>query len=208
VAEQLPLFADDERSGEPTVDDAAFATATRHQLDEHSWITHVHGLVRGDLELMRRLSACDGWEQRSRWMFDRTVVEPRCTLEYHDLALAPRFLGTLAAALSQFCDVPYDSIWMNWYRDHRESTSWHADRPADQPPTAVVPVVSLGATRRFLIRHNAGGPSVGFTPHGGDVLIMHGRCQREWKHCVPKQQTVAGERMSLNYNSSAQVRAS
>ena len=36
-----------------------------------------------------------------------------------DLATAPAFLGDLAAALSEYCGVPYDGLWMNWYRDHR-----------------------------------------------------------------------------------------
>jgi alkylated DNA repair dioxygenase AlkB len=34
---------------------------------------------------------------------------------------------------------------------------------------------------------------------------MRGRCQRDWQHCVPKQQTPTGPRMSLNYTSTAQV---
>jgi alkylated DNA repair dioxygenase AlkB len=200
--EQATLFDEERAAQQPGLERAAFATATHHRLDEYSWITHVHGLVTGDGTLMHELSGL-AWEQRSRWMYDRKVVEPRLTFEFRELALAPTFLVELTAALSEYCHVPYDAIWMNWYRDHHESTSWHADRPADQPETAVVPVVSLGAARRFLIKD--GGPSVAFTPLGGDVLIMHGRCQRDWKHSVPKQKPPAGGRMSLNFNSSAQI---
>jgi alkylated DNA repair dioxygenase AlkB len=126
-------------------------------------------------------------------------------------------LVEVAAALSEYCGVPYDGIWMNWYRDHRDSTSWHADRPANVPATAIVPVLSLGATRRFLIRPNAGGRShppslrspqrTTFIPAGGDVLIMRGRCQRDWVHSVPKQQSPAGPRMSVNFSSSTQAGA-
>lgn len=204
--EQLDLFDGDRHDQPPSLDAAAFATATSHRLDDHSWITHVHGLVDGDASLMRELSALQGWEQRSRWMYDRSVLEPRMTNEIHHLTLAPSFLVTLTDALSEYCDVPYDNLWMNWYRDHHDSTSWHADRPANEPETAIVPVVSLGAARRFLIRPNAGGPSVAFTPAGGDVIIMRGRCQRDWQHCVPKQRGPTGARISLNLNSSTQVR--
>ena len=94
---------------------------------------------------------------------------------------------------------------MNWYRDNRDSTSWHADRPANTPATAIVPVLSLGATRRFLIRPYGGGPSTAFTPAGGDVLIMRGRCQRDWQHSIPKQQKPAKSRMSLNFSSTEQL---
>jgi hypothetical protein len=119
--EQLPLFDEHQGGRQPVLDRAAFESATHHQLDEHSWITHVHGLVGGHFELLRQLGAL-AWEQRSRWM-------------------------------------------------------------------------------------DSGGASVTFTPQGGDVLIMHGRCQRDWKHCVPKQKPAAGGRMSLNFNSKAQVLA-
>ena len=111
----------------------------------------------------------------------------------------------IADALSDYCGVRYDRIWMNWYRDNRDSTSWHADRPANVPATADVPVLSLGAPRRFLIRPYGGGPSTSFAPLAGDVLIMRGRCQRDWQHSVPKQQTPAGARISLNFSSSEQI---
>ncbi|MHA3024808.1 alpha-ketoglutarate-dependent dioxygenase AlkB [Mycobacterium sp. BMJ-28] len=61
-------------------------------------------------------------------------------------------------------------------------------------------MLSLGAPRRFLLRPGSGGPSTAFTPAGGDVIVMHGRCQRDWQHCVPKQNTPAGPRMSLNFS--------
>lgn len=205
AAGQLDLFDADRRDGPPSLNLAAFDTATEHRLDGESWITHVHGLVVGDAAVMAEIGALPGWEQRSRWMYDRRVVEPRLTHEIHDIARAPAFLVALTDALSRYCGVRYDSLWMNWYRDHHDSTGWHADRPADEPSTAVVPVVSLGATRRFLIRPDGGGPSVAFTPAGGDVIVMRGRCQRDWQHCVPKQRGSASGRISLNFNSSAQV---
>ena len=100
--------------------------------------------------------------------------------------------------------MPYDRIWMNWYRDHQDGTGWHADRPAHKTPTAIVPVLSLGAPRRFLLRPSGGGPSTVFTPAGGDLIIMRGRCQRDWQHCVPKQKASARARMSLNFSSITQ----
>jgi alkylated DNA repair dioxygenase AlkB len=201
----LTLFDEPRDHLQPAIHVGAFEGATVHRLDDESSITHVHGLVTGHDQLARQLSELTGWEQRRRWIYDREVEEPRLTHEYRDLTTAPTILAELATALSEYCGVPYDGIWMNWYRDHRDSTSWHADRPANVPQTAIVPVVSLGATRRFLIRPNAGGRSTAFIPAGGDVLIMRGRCQRDWQHSVPKQKTPAGLRMSVNFSSGTQV---
>jgi alkylated DNA repair dioxygenase AlkB len=201
---QDTLF-DDDNVAAPIINPDAFAAATEHRLDEHSWITHVPGLLIGHRRLVDELATVGPWEQRQRWMFNRLVDEPRLTGEYTDLGSAPQLLGEIAPVLSAHCGVPYDRIWMNWYRDHNDGTGWHADRPANRPDTATVPVLSLGAPRRFLVRSSGGGPSTVFTPAGGDLLIMYGRCQRDWQHCVPKQKSPAAARMSLNFSSVTQA---
>jgi alkylated DNA repair dioxygenase AlkB len=200
---QLTLF-DDDHAQTPAIVVAALGAATDHRLDEDSWITHVPGLLTGHQRLLAELATLDVWEQRQRWMYDRLVDEPRLTGEYVDLSVAPALLVELAATLGERLGVPYDRVWMNWYRNHNDGTGWHADRPAHKAPTAIVPVLSLGVPRRFLVRPNGGGSSHVFTPAGGDLIIMHGRCQRDWQHCVPKQKTPAGARMSLNFSSVTQ----
>jgi alkylated DNA repair dioxygenase AlkB len=201
---QQPTLFDDDPAQTPAIDPAAFDAATDHRLDEHSSITHVPGLLTGHQQLVAQLATLDVWEQRRRWMYNRLVDEPRLTGEYVDLAAAPPLLTDIAALLGDRLGVPYDRIWMNWYRNHQDGTGWHADRPAHKAKTAIVPVLSLGAPRRFLVRPTGGGSSIVFTPAGGDLIIMQGRCQRDWQHCVPKQKTPAGARMSLNFSSVTQ----
>jgi alkylated DNA repair dioxygenase AlkB len=199
-----PTLFDEDDAQTPVIDVAAFGATKEHRLDEHSSIVHVPGLLKGHHKLLADLATLDVWEQRQRWMFDKMVDEPRLTGEYDDLDDAPDLLDALAATLSERLGVPYDRIWMNWYRNHHDGTGWHADRPAHKAPTAIVPVLSLGAARRFLIRPTGGGPSTVFTPAGGDLIVMQGRCQRDWQHSVPKQKTPAGARMSLNFSSVTQ----
>ena len=57
------LFDDEQQLEQPAINVEAFDTATDHWLDDDSWITHIHGLVIGDDELMRQLSTLHGWEQ-------------------------------------------------------------------------------------------------------------------------------------------------
>ena len=202
------LFDDPHDLRQPAINSAAFAGAAVHELDSHSSVVHIPGLITGHDELLHQLSTLTEWEQRRRWMYNRTVDEPRLTLEYRDFVAVPAFIAQIAGELGAYCGLVFDKVWMNWYRDHRDSTGWHADRPANVPATATVPVLSLGSTRRFLLRPDGGGRSTTFIPAGGDVLIMTGRCQRDWQHSVPKQQTPAGPRMSVNFSSSAQVAVS
>jgi alkylated DNA repair dioxygenase AlkB len=136
-------------------------------------------------------------------MYEGLVDEPRLTAEVPVLSQAPiQALRDIGAALSAQYGVTFDGLWLNLYRDHRDSTSWHADSHARKRPECVVPVLSLGATRRFLVRPREGGRSISFTVAGGDLIAMGGRCQRDWLHCVPKETQRAGTRISVNFKSS------
>jgi alkylated DNA repair dioxygenase AlkB len=181
--------------------DETFASAVRIQLDATSWVDYVEGWLSGGDELMDMLTEQAGWEQRSRWMYTRMVTEPRLTAEYPVIADAPQpVLRYLAGALSAHYRRTYTRLWMNWYRDNEDGTGWHADRPANQLDETVIPVLSLGATRRFLIRPDGGGPSKSITVRGGDLVVMGGRCQKDYQHSVPKQKQPAGARLSLNFS--------
>ena len=121
------------------------------------------------------------------------------------LADAPDpLLRAIGTTLSLRYGVLYDSAWLNRYRDHRDSTAWHADR--GRLDRCIVPVLSLGGeTRRFAIRPQARRRQRrSFVAEGGDLFVMGGFCQRDWVHCVPKETTRAGVRISVNFGSSEQ----
>ena len=180
--------------------DARFATARRIDLDQTSWVEHVPGWLQGSGVLFDELLATAPWEQGYRMMFARRFIEPRLTAEYPDIAGAPQaLLHTVTDALSEHYGVPYRKLWMNQYRTHRDSTGWHGDLIGKIQETSTVPVLSLGATRRFLIKPAEGGASVSFTVSSGDLIVMGGRSQRDWRHSVPKQTTPAGTRISVNF---------
>lgn len=200
------------RRGPPGGDGARMNLVARKthriQLDETSWIEHIPGWLGPDHaeQLLARLIASAAWEQRDRWMVNRRVLEPRLTAEYTDLAEAPDpALREAAAALSARYQVTYDGLWINFYRDHRDSTGWHGDWPTCKRPECIVPVLSLGAPRRFLIKPRSGGKSIGLTPESGDLIVMGGRAQRDWLHSVPKQARPAGPRVSVNFSSRFQA---
>jgi alkylated DNA repair dioxygenase AlkB len=181
--------------------DVEFLSARRIDLDETSWIEHVPGWLTGSEHLFAELLETAPWEQRDRWMFTRQVTEPRLTAEYPDIASAPQgLLHHVAAVLSSHYAADYRSLWINLYRNNRDSTSWHGDLIGRVQEQSVVPVLSLGGTRRFLIRPAAGGKSLSLQPASGDLIVMGGRAQRDWRHCVPKLATPAGARISVNFS--------
>jgi len=186
--------------------DASFASARRQALDAHSWIEIVPGWVSGPKPLLESLCERVPWAQHERQMFDQRVIEPRLTAQYRTLRNLPdASLLDCVSALSKHYGVMYDSLWLNLYRDGSDSTGWHRDRFSCRQPECIVPVLSLGASRRFQIKPRRGGPSLTFKPNSGDLIVMGGRAQEDWLHSVPKEPGLAQYRVSVNFQSSSQA---
>jgi hypothetical protein len=186
--------------------DAGFSAARRTALDATSWIEVVPGWLSGSEALLDRLTGSVAFQQHDRRLFDRVFREPRLTASIAEMRLVPeRALIEAAGILSDRYRVPYDSLWLNLYRDGSDSTGWHRDRHSCRRPECIVPVLTLGVTRRFLVKPRAGGRSMTLKPGSGDLIVMGGRSQENWVHCVPKDSTVAGLRISINFQSSVQA---
>jgi alkylated DNA repair dioxygenase AlkB len=177
-----------------------FSGARRIALDGGSWIEHIPNWLGQPETVFGDLMESAPWLQRDRWMYTRTVIEPRLTADYPDVDQVPLdALRDMALALSEHYGVRYHSLWVNLYRDQHDSTAWHGDNIGRIQAESIVPVLTLGASRRFLIRPTYGGRTWTFRPASGDLIVMGGRAQRDWRHCVPKESTPYGPRISINF---------
>ncbi len=205
----------------PVTPELDFASLRRIQLDESSWVDYAPGWLAGEDVLFEELFRTGRWRQREVRMYDRTVPEPRMTAGWGprafapaaaadevgdgtaadpgaDLTVLPPTLRSLVAPLSERYGVAFDSVWVNLYRDGRDSVAWHGDRNAKVQTNPLVVTVSLGARRRFLLRRKGtSGAAVTLEPGHGDLVVMGGACQHEWEHTVPKTRRPVGPRMSV-----------
>jgi alkylated DNA repair dioxygenase AlkB len=106
---------------------------------------------------------------------------------------------TLKEAAEAVCGARFNSVLLNRYRSGGDSMGWHADREPELGVEPVIASVSLGAARRFDMRHNKTGVVQSFQLTGGSLLVMRGRTQAEWRHRVPKETNVRGERVNLTF---------
>jgi alkylated DNA repair dioxygenase AlkB len=181
--------------------DAAFEGVRRIALDAESWVDHAPGWVKGSDILFEQILTSRRWGQRSRWMYDRKVLEPRLTAPWSLASgepLEPAILDRLRLALSERYGVLFDSAGFNLYRDGQDSVAWHRDHLRRDLVDPVVALVSLGEPRRLLLRPRGGGRSMAFQLGRGDLLVTGGRAQRTWEHSVPKLAR-AGPRISIAF---------
>lgn len=149
------------------------------------------------------------WRQEHARLFGRSVALPRLTAWYADVGY--RYSGVhhppapcpegLAALRDRVREVvpSVNSVLANLYRDGRDSVSWHADDEPEFGPEPAIASVSLGANRRFLMRHRDGGDTIAIRLAHGSLLVMSGASQRAWQHAVPKCTTPSGERINLTF---------
>jgi alkylated DNA repair dioxygenase AlkB len=195
--------------GQAVTVDRAFSSLRRIDLDAESWVEHAPGWISQPDQLFEEILGSRTWQQRSRRMYDRRVLEPRLTAPWSlesGEPLRPPVLEEIRALLSERYGREFDSVGFNLYRDGRDSVAWHADRISKEIEDPVVALVSLGDARKFLLRPKGGGKSRTFLLSRGDLLVTGGKTQRTWEHSVPKV-AHAGPRISLAYRHGMDVAA-
>lgn len=188
-------------AGEPPAVDVSYDGLVRHHLDATSWVDYCPGWLRGHDALFGVLLETGDWQQRTRRMYEGRVLEPRLTAGWSTDAAdpsVPPVLPRMCALLSERYGVAFDRVWVNLYRDGRDSVAWHPDRNGRVHRDPLVATVSLGARRKFQLRPRGGGRIVlTLEPGAGDLVVMGGACQHDWEHCVPKTAKPVGPRMSV-----------
>lgn len=105
----------------------------------------------------------------------------------------------LRAAAEAASGARFNSVLLNRYRSGDDSMGWHADREPELGSAPVIASVSLGVARRFDFRHNVTGTLRSFELTSGSLLVMREQTQTQWRHRVPKDPGVRGERINLTF---------
>jgi alkylated DNA repair dioxygenase AlkB len=112
----------------------------------------------------------------------------------------PRFLDDLRRRIDVDGGVHFNTALGNFYRDGRDGVSWHADDEPELGPEPVIASLSLGATRRFLMRKKTdNSQSLAFELTHGSLLWMSGDTQQVWQHSIPKTSRIVEPRINLTF---------
>lgn len=113
-------------------------------------------------------------------------------------AMTP-LLNDVMNACTAASGAEYNSVLVNLYRDGNDSVSWHSDNEEINGSEPTIASVSLGATRRFDLRHKESGENVRVDLEDGSLLVMSGLSQHCWVHQIAKTKTKVGPRINLTF---------
>lgn len=165
-------------------------------------------------ELLQHLIEATPWQSQRVKVWGKSIVQPRliawygdpcATYSYSGIVLTPHtWTNTIQQLKNRIEDIAehrFNSVLLNYYRDHRDSMGLHSD---DEPELGTMPTIaslSLGEERRFQLKHRYRKEMRGISiplPNGS-LLVIRGDTQRFWRHGIPKQRAPCGPRVNLTF---------
>lgn len=163
--------------------------------------------------LFAALLAAIPWEVHRLRLFGREVDSPRLSCWIGDPGTAYTYSGTrfvprpwpeallpVRERLARELAMDFNSVLANCYRDGRDSMGWHSDAEAELGPRPVIASLSLGATRRFVLKQRDD-PAVqlALALPPGSLLVMAGDTQRRYRHALPRTARPVATRINLTF---------
>ena len=153
------------------------------------------------------------WEVHRIRLFGREVDSPRLSCWIGDADAGYRYSGTyfeprpwppllqpIRARLARELGIAFNSVLANLYRSGADSMGWHSDDERELGARPVIASLSLGAERRFVLKHRREPErklAIALGP--GSLLVMSGDTQRLYRHSLPRTARAVGERINLTF---------
>lgn len=162
--------------------------------------------------LLVRLLNDISWQQDRIRLFGREHLIPRLQAFLADPGVDYTYSGLRMAGepwlpallplkqrLEDLCRQPFNALLLNLYRDGQDCMGWHADNEAELGTNPTIASISLGAPRRFRLRHNASRDTHALTLEHGSLLLMAGPTQHHWQHSLPRTRRCQTPRINLTF---------
>lgn len=152
------------------------------------------------------------WQQESLVVYGKEHAIPRLQCFYGDEGVKYQYSGKVFNAqlwddnlrqlkqlVESICQVKFNCVLANLYRDGNDCMGWHADDEAELGKTPVIASLSFGATRCFKLKHRLSNEKFEIELTSGSLLIMAGSTQEFWYHSLPKRARVNSARVNLTF---------
>jgi len=162
-------------------------------------------------ELMEKIE----WTQNKIRFYGKESLVPRLEAWYGDHGKSYAYSGIqmnpkpwtkelveIKEAIEKEASVPFNSVLINYYRDGKDRVAWHSDDEKELGQNPIIGSVSLGAERKFKLRHKkykGNGLKTEIMLQHGSFLLMKGPTQHHWMHEIPRTAKPIGPRINLTF---------
>lgn len=160
----------------------------------------------------RLLTDAIDWKNDEAIVYGKKIITRRKVAWYGDLAFRYSYSNTtkyaqpwipelleLKRIVEKESKESYNSCLLNLYHNGTEGMAWHSDAETDLKKNGAIASLSLGAERKFALRHKGTGKKVEVMLCHGSLLIMKDTTQTHWLHCLPVSGRVKTPRISLTF---------
>lgn len=175
----------------PCVDFGARPDHILHQLIKQTpWRSEVITLW-GKQYQQPRLTAWFG-DPGARYTYSGLALEP---LPWTDL------LSEIRSRVEGLANASFNSVLLNYYRDHRDSMGMHSDDEPELGRNPTIASVSFGEQRTLVLKHKFRKElqAVQLPLDSGSLSLMGGPTQHHWKHGINKVTQPCGPRVNLPF---------
>jgi alkylated DNA repair dioxygenase AlkB len=164
--------------------------------------------------VMRRLIHEVPWRAEKIVVWGKPYPQPRLIAWYGDpgsnytysgITLSPlpwtQALLGIKSRVEAATGADFNSVLLNYYRDHRDSMGLHSDDEPELGERPILASLSLGEERDFILKHKRKKSlkPVRLKLTSGSLLLMKGDTQRYWKHGIDKEAHSCGPRVNLTF---------
>jgi len=154
------------------------------------------------------------WQQEKVRVYGKTYPIPRKTAWHGDKGVKYKYSGIkcdsepwtkelleIKESIDHLvCKQDFNSVLLNLYRNGNDKVGWHADNEKGLGKNPIIASVSLGAERRFDLKHkDHPTEKLQLSLPSGSLVIMSGELQDNWLHQIPVQKKVKEPRINLTF---------
>lgn len=152
------------------------------------------------------------WRNDEAVIFGRHIITKRKVAWYGDRDFAYTYSNTtkealpwtkelleLKALVERISGTKFNSCLLNLYHDGDEGMAWHSDDEKSLGKNTSIASLSLGAERKFSMKHRKTKETISIFLENGSLLVMKDETQTHWLHSLPKSKKVKAPRINLTF---------
>ena len=93
----------------------------------------------------------------------------------------------------------FNSCLLNLYHSGHEGMAWHSDAEKDLKKNGAIASISLGAERKFVLKHKETKKTISLILEHGSLLAMKDETQNNWLHKLPTTKLINEPRINLTF---------